>query len=450
MKSTTIKEDNCSRILRIKLVHSPKDFLLVNRNLKFQIVLVTEFCDIVENVIDSYNFYCKWSDSSNSDSSNITSSAVCEFTLLNCVYKSSVAIATIVTPSNAGTYDLHISYVSKKSVSATSISSSIDLGSYTTCHTKNVDIVLPIIYKSIACVTNDDEIVKSNYLLSCYRMFNDNITKKSVIIQEDYGATLGSHIYDGSIVMLKYFMQEQQQLLDEADDTSSITSIVASNDMPRDDIFHNSQSSLSLSQDIECQSNDNDNDNGYVIELGSGCGLLGIWLGLNSSRYSKVYLTDKLNQLDIINRNIKLNVTDCVGNSNSTNDIIRGKCIAKELDWSDDKVSGLNDIIPTSNQTSNRSDNFITFIGKIIVPSLIIASDVLYDKSLAITFFTMLLKLCINKESKVILAQKHRGDSSILKNILHDSDVIAYTNNFSFSLISTEYNVTLYMLSLKS
>ena len=155
-------------------------------------------------------------------------------------------------------------------------------------------------------------------LLCCFREITlpvDISTARCIYIQEEYGATLGSHLYDSSIVLLRYLSQDANAIITQS--------------------------------------------HGMVVELGAGCGLLGIFLALlaNPPGGLQTLMTDKQCQLDLLHRNVRLNdVTD--------------RCTVVELDWqSEAHFLAVQEII-----RSSAAESEAAFVGTII------ATDVLYDQ----------------------------------------------------------------------
>ena len=139
------------------------------------------------------------------------------------------------------------------------------------------DYIVPILSE---IVSMNDTIVNqvnngNDSLLYCYRSFEITHNDK-LIIKEEYGNTLGSHVYDCSIILYKYILQNHQQFI---------------------------------------KSN-------KLIDLGAGCGIIGL-LFAKLGICLNVFLTDQSNQLPLIQENIKLNNVE-----NSTSTII-----SYELDW---------------------------------------------------------------------------------------------------------------------
>jgi predicted nicotinamide N-methyase len=105
--------------------------------------------------------------------------------------------------------------------------------------------------------------------------FDHPLSFQQIKIKEEYGLTIGSHIYDSSIVLLKYFEKYLKKL-----DVYNINTI---------------------------------------LELGAGCGVISIAL---SMIFRNVISTDVRLQLQLLSENIAIN-----------NSI----AIVKELDWSSDE-----------------------------------------------------------------------------------------------------------------
>lgn len=100
-----------------------------------------------------------------------------------------------------------------------------------------------------------------------------------IIIKEDYGSTVGSHIYDCSIIFIKFL-----------------------------EVF--------LSQSLESSRQ-------MALELGAGCGLLSIWL---AKRFQHVYSTDQENILSLLQYNLTLNMCE------------QSNVEVSELNWADETI----------------------------------------------------------------------------------------------------------------
>lgn len=210
---------------------------------------------------------------------------------------------------------------------------------------------------------------QSVHMFATYRRLSS--PGHTLIIQEDYGATLGSHIYDCSLVLLEFFNKE-------------------------------------LLSSRYC---DHALLDGSVVELGSGCGLLGIWLNQHCKR---VFLTDRTSQLALIRRNVLLNTSHAA------------RCMCLALDWSDRDKKPL-----LSLQSALRNDAPLR---------VIIAADVLYDREAAAALFDVVDALEgageVSSQARILIAQKLRSDTLA-------SDVDAISPKFTAKELCRQYGVRL-------
>lgn len=213
-------------------------------------------------------------------------------------------------------------------------------------------------------------------LLSAYR----SLPRLSLIIREDYGATLGSHIYDCAIVLLQFLS------------TAAVAVDPEGNPRP-----------------------------GTAVELGSGCGLVGLWL---SSLFSRVHLTDKACQLALLRENITLSGRqDC--------------CEASSLDWADASGTELRAL-----QEHIRCTQPSAPLG------LVVASDVLYDKGAAAPLLTLIHALSQTNAGsclappRIIIAQKIRSDTLQL-------DLGEFATLFACTLLAEDRAVRIWELRVK-
>ena len=124
-------------------------------------------------------------------------------------------------------------------------------------------IVLPLYTETIDVKDLNASESDSNRVFSCLRVINFSIEAEKdelIIIRENYAATLGSHLWDSSIILSRYFALNRANYLNG--DT--------------------------------------------VIELGAGLGLCGLWFA-KFTNFKRVLITDKLEQLNYIQSNIDLN-----------------------------------------------------------------------------------------------------------------------------------------------
>jgi len=255
----------------------------------------------------------------------------------SCTYRGALnGLINLKTPFEEGVYDLYIEMIAA------------------------TGIVLPILYKGIEIVNSVDK-GHVPTLLECFRIIEYNHEK--YYIKENYGQTLGSHVYDSAIVMLEYLLLH----------SSSIC-------IPKD---------------------------GYILELGSGTGVIGICLAnLAPFARNSILLTDKRTQLDLINDNISLNNV--------------ARCSAFEFDWSNQHLVA-------------------ELLMRQSVPSIIIAADVLYAKDCIDVFFQ-----CINglyhSSVTILIAQKVRP---IMHLRIENGDVL---HNFKFIKVYEKFDVVVWSL----
>lgn len=146
-----------------------------------------------------------------------------------------------------------------------------------------------------------------------------------------------------------------------------------------------------------------------ALELGSGCGLVGIRLG---ATYSRVYLTDKKYQIPLLRENIALNHMESM-------------CQARELEWSSREQMQL-------------------YLKECGHPHLIVATDVLYDKDLAEAFFQTLKFIASPDYTQIVVAQKIRPDDR------YTSVNMKKIPNFTCVKLLEEASVILWQLWLDS
>lgn len=332
-----VENEKINNIIRIKFAKSIPNYIPCKCSLKIYVMLVGEFNEILNDI-------------NNTIYTNLSCKLYSNDTLLN----ENLDVYDINIKDNICSFRINIS---RKDNTIYRFLISINECQY----------VLPILSELISINDHMFSIKKiNNHILYNYRNFDINENNR-LIIKEDYGNTLGSHIYDCSIVLYNY-------------------------------IIKNLQFQFS-----------NENENNICIELGSGCGLIGLLLAkLNSC--NKVYLTDQLNQLTLLQENIKLNHLE-----------YNTRCY--ELDWYNNNMI----------QKYINDNNY---------PDYIIAADVLYSETMAISLFNVIKKLSFTKKTKkILIAQKIRDNNNILNvNIL--------SKDFIFNKILEESNVILWNIEL--
>lgn len=133
--------------------------------------------------------------------------------------------------------------------------------------------VIPMIVGPIMVRDHSDTYV-SHIILKIRREFYTS-TNQILSIEEEYGSTVGSHIWDCAVVLFRF--------LDSIQTSGSV-----------------------------------------ALELGAGCGLVGISMAISKS-FRKVYVTDKEYQMPYLSNNILLN------------DIVDDTVYPRPLEWDDRK-----------------------------------------------------------------------------------------------------------------
>jgi predicted nicotinamide N-methyase len=261
-------------------------------------------------------------------------------------------------------------------------------------------VLLPYISDAVHTVAADSELCSSasaTIMLCNYRFVNsetDTLVHQEpnpatdatgaatevfagVIIREEYGSTLGSHLYDSSLVLVNY-LSTTSAFLDRCD---------------------------------------------CIIELGAGCGAVGIWIARNT-RTGRVILTDKDDCLPFATANVELNA---VGDT----------CFVHKLHWHDE-----GDIAQAMRWLE--------------CSVVLIAADVLYDRDAAVLFFQLVSRLLEHADARsnvlgngidvtpesCYLAQKHRhGKDAFDMALLSDQ-----FPSLRATLVHNQYDVSVWLV----
>jgi predicted nicotinamide N-methyase len=184
-----------------------------------------------------------------------------------------------------------------------------------------------------------------------------------------------------------------------------------------------------------------------VLELGSGCGVAGIWLSsyLSQSMLSRrisgnetnadevlqpgqngvcsVYLTDMKSQLPLLSHNVTLN------QSQVDSTVVQMQC--SELDW------GSEEHIATFSETLKGAPL-----------RLIIAGDVFYDRAAAKMFVYVVRRLSTPGVTKILVAQKLRKNSENAAVALIDEEQLRRDFGYdSIELVREEADVRVWLMT---
>ena len=287
-------------------------------------------------------------------------------------------------------------------------------------------ILLPV-YSDVFMVLNCDEYSQyiqstSSFvprLLGCYRAFR--CSSQTVLIKEEYGSTLGSHIYDSSVVLVRYIESHLLSLFD----------------MTKCDEHFGKR---------------------VILELGAGCGMVGLYLaallsfttttsatidddksGLRVNSSSKqlmeqsvdapteqpestIIITDRCQQRGLIEHNIS---------SNAHLNTPATQIQYADLDWADSShFEKLHDVLNGS------------------PVDLVVAGDVFYDRQVAALFFNAVNKLRIhNEQLKVLVAQKLRlNQDNVAAALISEEEIRAQCGFVCVEKVHQEADVILWLL----
>ena len=362
------------KIARVSCLRSIRSYLHTSSRNRLEIILSSEFNDAIAGLFESTIFHAYFvavgcsSGELCDDIISTSSSSSCATFLATKRGDDNVGIFEVIAPSIPGAYRLHI-YARPLEDDDASI------------------LILPMITDVI---TVGAEVTTSGYqhpLLSIYRpvvLFDE----KRMIIKEEYGATLGSHLYDSALVFSRYWLNEQR------------------NNSKRG----GSGSGGGGGEEGRPTLAANPPKGGVAIELGSGCGIVGILL---SRYFERVYATDKEYQLRLLKENIRFNGSE-------------ETCVALPLDWA--SSSELSYLLLTDPRCAEAD--------------LIVGADVLYDREAAVVFFALISALTKTDKTKVIIAQKIRANTNL--------DIDSMAPSFHFNLLVEEADVRLWMLQRRT
>lgn len=371
-------------IFRICLRRSLKNYLILNKKEKLEIYIQSEFNeDFNDNNFNLIIQQCEFLFSI----INSLKQEIFTISLSNFNLNSNSIIFHFITPSEIGSYQ----YLIKS------------LKSPENC------FILPFLSSEIEIV----ETIPSNWNILCqnYRLLNyffhtSSSTLNQIMIKEDRGLTMGSHLWDSSIILFLNF----QNIFE----------------LPLQTILQNKSSQSNLN----------------IIELGAGCSLIGILFAKYlqetfDSLPFHIYCTDLSTQLSLINENIILNQLNFQQIS------------SHELNWS--SQANIQQFISThlSSSKSNIDSPSLQSESESESESgidVVIASDVLYQNDMTIHFFNTLLSLPITEKTLIIVAQKLRTNKNGLTSL--DCVDLKLFEQFQSIIIHEEANVIVWQLIL--
>jgi hypothetical protein len=182
-----------SKVARIQLYRSVKSHVIGGSQQIFEIIFASEFCDPVLTLIEKYDLMvaCISGDGESEKSSypisNSLVGTICKFES----NQGGSARFSFILPSMPGIYQLFLFSYPKAE----------DIGGVKDCSN---NLILPLLTDKISVVTREQMMLTPSpkALMSCYRCID------GLLIEEEYGKTLGSHVYDSSIIIIRYLSQQ--------------------------------------------------------------------------------------------------------------------------------------------------------------------------------------------------------------------------------------------------
>lgn len=373
-----------------------------------ELIISSEFFDSIPGVIEQVDVFCNFSPEDvevRNQNENEDALHGRDSRLIAAWIRDGVAAYDVTVPTVEGKYRLRLRC------------ELLNKGSTEEGKNKEHNIVLPWLSETLVVAGKDSrERGRNGRMLSCYREIDvidllPSISTESAVfglganqkfsLQEEYGVGIGSHIYDSAVVLMRYLAGV---------DAMSANGI-----------------------DVR-------NRHDTAIELGSGCGLVGLFLGFF---FDSVFLTDKSSQMPLLEANVARNQHK-----------VRRPCHyhTKALNWSSQRDC---DSIICACKGQEREGGGITRS-----VDLIVAADVLYDRDAAESLVALLLKLMtsVNQgeeesgngsergEPKVapvaLIAQKMRGEEAVDMATLVPAQLRP-------ELVYEEYAVKVWLLTLK-
>ena len=381
--------DNCleaeygtvTSIARIQLVRSVKSIVLAASTVTLEAVFASEFYDSIPELVDINSLYAAFIPVQSGQSPPLPTilKSTSAFACKSSKSKKCGGKFNLTFPTGTGRYQLFLFSGQEAS-----------LLSDPNKHTGG--IILPLLTSHFD-VVSAEEMAVSNVmpLLSCHRIID------SIVIEEEYGKMLGSHIYDSSVVILRFLASHYD----------------------------------SPTNNIEVENIENKRKLSVAVEIGAGCGLVSIWLS-KFEYIHRVLATDLELQLPLIERNIQSNN-------------VSHRCSTKALNWSDfsknkSKVSPTEFSTERLDQNTDTSNSELDDVSTNLQPcksvfesvnnsrqqlwqqyleltgdetiSLIVAGDVLYSPTLAEDFFSVVRSLAVPDLTIIFVAQKLRNLNS--------------------------------------
>jgi predicted nicotinamide N-methyase len=382
-----------STILRIHLRRSVKSLVTAGSALRLELSYSSEFCDSVPSLPGNHSVMAVFVKGNNISACELLE-AVLSLKAFEVVLEASESLPSrlsLTVPNEIGFHQLFL-FSKRPPPKVGPVNRLLK------------PLILPLLTGCFNIISQDQVALVHSAVpvLTNFRIFS------GILIEEDYGKTLGSHIYDSSVSIIRYLLRQKV--------SDGSTALEGSESCTADESRHS-----------------------VALELGAGCGLVSIWLSKESS-FHRVIATDMACQLPLMTRNIARNGA-------------QDRCSVRELDWSTfalghidrvslmlatDGPSGANSVITSSEfvdkpndwekcysaqsttasikaKSSSSSEAAVCHQRDLLRfsatenLSLIVAGDVLYSKSLAEDFFSVVRAVAVPDVTVILVAQKLRN-----------------------------------------
>ena len=430
----------CACVARVALLRSIQSPLKAGSSLLIEVMLSSEFNEPIEGMFQSYTFTGKFYTETNYAPNHLTSAhqdrgreelvsdgdwegdlAFITQTSANMRLISTkrhgsnsssrdrdcedaslpnVGVFQLMLPRNPGRYRLLISCSPSLSPSLSSLSSASDC------------VILELLSDTLVLVKESVDAWRRTTLLSSFRVFPTSTyfpsslsylgaadkDSRGLILREEYGTALGTHIYDSAVVLIRYLHTKyvSGSRYAHAQHTKAAHTVVQ---LP----------SPCWPVESFASSPHPPAEYAAALELGSGCGLVGLFLQ-RLGLFRRVLLTDKATPAlaTLLRENIHRN-----GGGNDSADVhdtiaYDGDVVARfcTLDWT--KASDIADVL---------GKHLADKLERTLPLKLIVAADVWYGVEVATVFFTALRGLLLTHKQMhphlcspdVLVAQKKRS-----------------------------------------
>ena len=359
-------------VVRVQLYRSLRSKMRADSDVSLEVMYASEFCDAVQPSVAADHdlvatFVCHDGDGAANEA--VLCESVCA--------KEHTTVYRVRFPATPGRYQLLLQPRLRHPSSPFSFSSS------SAVH------VLPLLTEAFDVVPDAAGLANTLPLLTCFRPV------AGLTVREEYGHTIGSHIYDSSVVMLRFLSACLDAHRGDGSDVAPSSSST----------FGFVPSAAAAAAVASVGPSDT------VLELGAGCGLVSLWMARHLP--GRVVATDLERQLPFLRDNIARNAHAGAASLPT----VAG------LDWTD--LRGALDAAAAAAATSTSSPLAREAARRAFQQehmgvsaaedfALVVACDVLYDRALAADFFEAVRAFSRPPPGRtsLLIAQKMRNHAS--------------------------------------